>query len=153
MFAAPAAAAPAAAVSPSVSHGGDTAGSATGSLGSLAVATGSASSDSHKPSPYIADVRWVNGITDRALRVTPTDAGLTSWGPTDEAAAWAELVALAPDAATPGMYQQFSCHWIFARVVDPTRRAWQIEPGRPVVPDAMMIATGCNPEGGLSSGS
>ncbi|MDV8003168.1 DUF2599 domain-containing protein, partial [Rhodococcus sp. IEGM 1408] len=143
--AAPAAAAPAAAA--------PAAGSATGSLGFLAVTTGSASSDSHKPSPYIADVQWVNGLTDRALRVTPTEAGRTSWGPRDEADAWAELVALEPGVDTPGMHQQFSCHWVFARVVDPTRRAWQFEPWRPVVPDAMMIATGCNPGSGSSSGS
>lgn len=142
-------AAPAAAALP----GEDAVGPATGSLGSLAVTTGSASSDSHEPSPYIADVRWVNGITDRALRVTPTDAGRTSWGPTDEADAWAEVLALAPDAATPGMRQQFSCHWVFARVVDPARRAWQFEPWRPTVPDAAMIATGCNPGTGSSSGS
>lgn len=125
----------------------------SGSLGSLAVATGSASSGAHEQPPYISEAFWVDGHagTGPGLRVIPTEAGRTSWGPADEAAAWAELVTLAPDADTPGMRQQFACHWVFARVAEPERLAWTLEPWRPVVPDLVMIAARCNPEPGSSS--
>ena len=134
---------------------GGSAGSSSGSIGSLAVVTGSASSGAHEQPPYIADAKWVAGTatTGPGLLVVPTGAGLTSWGPTDEAVAWAELLALAPDADTPGMRQQFACHWVFARVAEPERRAWSLEPWRPVVPDWAMIVSRCNPESGSSSSS
>lgn len=132
---------------------GDDAGPATGSLGSLSVATGSASSGAHESAPYIADVQRVVGTDGTAFRVTLTDAGRTSWGPADEADAWSELVVLAPDVATPGMRQQFTCHWVFARVVEPERQTWSLESWRPPTSDVAMIAAGCNPETGGSSGS
>lgn len=124
----------------------------TGSLGSLAVTTGAASSGAHEPPPYIADAKWV-GTTNPVLWVTPTDAGRSSWGPTDAAVAWSEVLALIPEADTPVMRQQFTCHWIFARVVQPDRPEWHLESWRPLVPDVVMIATMCNPDANGSAAS
>ena len=50
--------------------------------------------------------------------------------------AWAEVLALAPDADTPGMRDQFLCHWQFAEFVEPGKTSWNLEPWRPVVDDA-----------------
>lgn len=38
-----------------------------------------------------------------------------------EAAAWQEVLALSPDAAMPGMYEQFVCHWELAELGRPER--------------------------------
>lgn len=132
--------------------GGD--GLLTGSLGSVVIGTGSASSGSHRPPPYIESAQWFGQGGESVLKITPTEAGRTSWGVDDEAVAWAEVVALAPDATSPGMRQQFACHWVFARVAEPDKPTWNLEPWRPVVPDAEMIAARCNPTtAGSSSGS
>lgn len=55
------------------------------------------------------------------------------------------MLALAPDGGGPGMRAQFDCHWVFARLVDPNKASWNLEPNRPVVGVAEMIATRCNP--------
>ena len=125
----------------------------TGSLGSLVLGTGSASAGAHEAPPYIEAADWADRGGRPVLEVVPTAAGRTSWGVDDEAAAWAEVVALAPDAATAGMREQFACHWVFARVVEPDKATWNLEPWRPVVSDIEMIASGCNPTSAGSSGS
>ena len=61
--------------------------------------------------------------------------------------AWAEVLVLSPDADTAGMRAQFVCHWQFAELVQPGKASWNLEPWRPVVNDAEMFATGCNPGG------
>ena len=61
--------------------------------------------------------------------------------------AWAEVLALSPDADTPGMRAQFVCHWQFAEFAQPGKTSWNLEPWRPVVDDAEMVASGCNPGG------
>ncbi len=61
------------------------------------------------------------------------------------AAAWAEVVALDPSADTPGMQAQFDCHWRFARIIEPEKPSWNLEPGRPVVAEEDMIGARCNP--------
>ena len=67
-----------------------------------------------------------------SLRVYPTPSGraaarrLGSAG-ADADEAWAEVLALAPDAGTPGMREQFLCHWELAEFV-PARQG-QLEPG------------------------
>ncbi|SPM38846.1 hypothetical protein MNAB215_1027, partial [Mycobacterium numidiamassiliense] len=50
-------------------------------------------------------------------------------------------------ADTPGMRAQFVCHWQFAEIVQPGKPSWNLEPWRPVVDDAEMVASGCNPGG------
>ena len=65
----------------------------------------------------------------------------------DTAQAWREVLALAPDADTPGMRAQFICHWNFAELAQPGKTSWDLEPWRPAVDDNTMILAGCNPGG------
>ena len=60
--------------------------------------------------------------------------------------AWAEVVALAPDAQTAGMRMQFDCHW-YGRVFIPDKPSWNLEPWRPQVDEGLMAASRCNPGG------
>jgi hypothetical protein len=84
--------------------------------------------------------------------VYPTASGraaarqLGSAGP-DAEEAWSEVLALAPDADTPGMREQFLCHWELAEVLQPGKASWNLEPWRPVVDATTMIGSGCNPGG------
>jgi len=61
--------------------------------------------------------------------------------------AWSQVLADAPGADTPGMRAQFLCHWYFAEMAGPGKSSWNIEPWRPVVDDATMLQSGCNPGG------
>ena len=104
------------------------------------------------PPPFIDHTQWAQWNQLSSLRVYPTVSGraaarqLGSAGPeADEA--WSEVLALAPDAGTPGMRQQFLCHWELAEVLQPGKPSWNLEPWRPVVDDAQMLASGCNPGG------
>lgn len=60
-------------------------------------------------------------------------------------AAWAEVLALSPEADTAGMRAQFICHWQYAEIRQPGKPSWNLEPWRPVVDDSEMLASGCNP--------
>jgi Protein of unknown function (DUF2599) len=103
--------------------------------------------------PFVDHVAWAQWNRRSSLRVYPTPSGraaskqLGSQSPeADEA--WAEVLAQAPTAATPGMREQFRCHWDFAETAEPGKTSWNLEPWRPVVDDATMVSTGCNPGGG-----
>ncbi|WIM87301.1 DUF2599 domain-containing protein [Candidatus Mycobacterium wuenschmannii] len=105
--------------------------------------------------PFVDHVAWaqwstVSGLS--SLRVYPTASGRAAskrlGSPSPEAdEAWAEVLALAPRADTPGMRSQFQCHWDFAETAEPGKTSWNLEPWRPVVDDAAMVAAGCNPGG------
>ena len=107
------------------------------------------------PPPFVDHVFWTQWPQRNhlpSLRVYPTASGraaarqLGSAGPdTDEA--WSEVLALAPDADTPGMREQFLCHWELAEVLQPGKASWNLEPWRPVVDATTMIGSGCNPGG------
>ena len=97
------------------------------------------------PPPYVESAVWVQTQVGPSLQISPTGNGRRTAGPGDADVAWSEVLALAPDADTPGMRAQFDCHWTFARIVDPEKPSWNIEPGRPVVTDAEMIRSRCNP--------
>ncbi|MFW0795185.1 DUF2599 domain-containing protein [Gordonia sp. CPCC 205515] len=99
------------------------------------------------PPPYVDHVVWASTPLGPSLQVYPTPAGRRADSDTAMATAWAEVLRLAPRAATPGMQAQFDCHWTFARAVEPNKPSWNIEPWRPVVTDEEMIATRCNPGG------
>ena len=43
--------------------------------------------------------------------------------------AWGEVLAMAPDADTPGMRAQFVCHFKFAEFVEPGKTSWNLEHG------------------------
>ena len=97
--------------------------------------------------PLIDHVHW--GSTDKGaqLQVFPTEAGRTDKSDAAPARAWAEILADAPNANTPGMYDQFLCHWDFARLVEPDKPSWNLEPWRPAVGYQATVAASCNPGG------
>jgi hypothetical protein len=108
------------------------------------------------PPPFVDHVGWTQWNQLSSLRVYPTATGraaangLGSSSPeADEA--WSEVLAQAPQADTPGMRSQFRCHWDFAETLQPGKVSWNLEPWRPVVDDATMVSTGCNPGGGRDS--
>jgi hypothetical protein len=101
--------------------------------------------------PFIDHTEWTQWGGLASLRVFPTPSGRTAARqPGTSAAAdeaWAEVLALSPDAGTAGMRAQFICHWQFAETVEPGKASWNLEPWRPVVDDTEMFASGCNPGG------
>jgi uncharacterized protein DUF2599 len=101
--------------------------------------------------PFIDHTEWTHWRGLASLRVFPTPSGrMAARQPglaADADEAWAEVLALSPDSDTPGMRAQFICHWQFAELVEPGKASWNLEPWRPVVGDAEMLASGCNPGG------
>lgn len=102
---------------------------------------------SQPPPPYVARTRWVRDARGRSLQVTPTAAGRATSAADGAQVGWTEVLRLAPDADTPGMRAQFDCHWTYARLALPDKPSWNLEPWRPVVSDAAMVAARCNPGG------
>lgn len=109
--------------------------------------TPSGVTDPANPPPYIDRVEWVQRTSGRSLQVYPTTSGRHTIAEAARAHAWDEVRSLAPDADTPGMAAQFYCHWDYARLVDPDKPSWNLEPWRPVVDDQAMVAARCNPGG------
>ena len=101
--------------------------------------------------PFIDHTQWTQWGRLASLRVFPTNTGrVAARQPGTTAAAdeaWAEVLAMSPGADTPGMRAQFVCHWQLAEFVQPGKSSWNLEPWRPVVDDAEMFASGCNPGG------
>ncbi len=95
--------------------------------------------------PFIARTTWVQTPLGRSLQVVPTASGRRAHGNGDEDEAWREVVAEDPTAQTPGMRMQFGCHWIFARILEPNKPSWNLEPWRPVVTERQMVGARCNP--------
>lgn len=116
----------------------------------LAAPTASATPSVAAP-PYVDHVEWAKWGDLSSLRVYPTPSGRGLSGmpgsrmQADEA--WAEVLTLSPDAAIPGMWEQFICHWQFAELVEPGKVSWNLEPWRPEVSEDQMISAGCNPGG------
>ena len=112
---------------------------------------GPVSSPSYSP-PFVDHVQWAQWSGLSSLRVYPTASGRAAakqlGSPSPEAdEAWAEVVGLAPQADTPGMRDQFRCHWDFAETVEPGKTSWNLEPWRPEVSGDEMLAAHCNPGG------
>jgi hypothetical protein len=101
--------------------------------------------------PFVDHTQWAQYGRLSSLRVYPTPSGRAAARQSGTAAAadeaWTEVLALSPNADTPGMRAQFICHWQFAEFVQPGKTSWNLEPWRPVVDDSQMIASGCNPGG------
>jgi len=98
--------------------------------------------------PFVDHTQWTHYGRLASLRVYPTPAGRAAARQPGTAAAdeaWSEVLALSPNADTPGMRAQFVCHWQFAELAEPGKTSWNLEPWRPVVDDSEMIASGCNP--------
>jgi Protein of unknown function (DUF2599) len=119
---------------------------AVGAVAALFVAAPADAAPSEPPPPYIDHTQWVNGMS--SLRVYPTRAGrVASTEFVSPNEAWGEVLADAPSADAPGMRAQFVCHWLLAEAAEPGKPSWNLEPWRPVVDDATMFSTGCNPGG------
>lgn len=97
--------------------------------------------------PFIAGTTWGDSDYGVTLKVAPSAAGRQAWGADDSRTAWQEVLRLSPDADTPGMWEQFDCHWAWARLLEPAKATWNLEPWRPVVSPERMLAEGCNPGG------
>ncbi|MGW0161993.1 DUF2599 domain-containing protein [Mycobacterium sp. NPDC003323] len=99
----------------------------------------------------IDHTEWVQWGDLKSLRVYPSAAGRAQAAIPGTLAqqdqAWAEVLTLAPEAEIAGMRAQFNCHWQFAEFVEPGKTSWNLEPWRPVVDDAALVAAGCNPGG------
>ena len=116
--------------------------------GAAIACAAAAHADTAPPPPYIDHTEWVHWADLSSLRVYPTPAGRQAsvdFVKPDEA--WSEVIRMAPDADLPGMRQQFVCHWEIAEFAQPGKTSWNLEPWRPVVDDAKMLAAGCNPGG------
>ena len=114
-------------------------------------AAGLASANPIPGPPFVERVEWAKWGDLSSLRVYPTPSGRNVSVQVGTAAdadeAWAEVLALAPDAAIPGMREQFLCHWSFAELAEPGKTSWNLEPWRPEVDETQMVAAGCNPGG------
>jgi len=112
---------------------------------------GTASADQSLDPPFIARAEWAKWGDLSSLRVYPTESGRSAaaqLGTTAQAdEAWTEVLALSPDAASPGMREQFMCHWQYAEFAQPGKTSWNLEPWRPQVTADQMVAAGCNPGG------
>ena len=111
-----------------------------------AAAAPAAHADDTATVPLIDRAEWVHWGDLTSLRVYPSPAARHGT-PDQESAAWAQVLALAPDADLPGMRDQFDCHWELAELAEPGKTSWNLEPWRPVVDSATMVAKGCNPGG------
>lgn len=105
---------------------------------------------------FVDRIEWVRYDGLASLRVYPTVVGraaarqLVAGGQGD--AAWSEVLVRAPDADTPGMREQFLCHWQFAEFAEPGKVSWNLEPWWPVVDDTTMVDADCNPGGPAETG-
>lgn len=101
--------------------------------------------DASNPAPYIAGVVWADTTAGPSLQISPTNSGRYTVADAAMDDAWAEVLALEPVADTQTMRDQFDCHWRFARLTEPEKPTWNLEPERPVVTEQEMIAARCNP--------
>ncbi len=108
---------------------------------------GAPATDPYPNAPLIDHTQWTDDPDGRRLHVYPTAAGRADWFPAALGRAWAEVRQDAPDADTPGMYDQFECHWQWARLVSPDKPSWNLEPWRPAVGYDATVQALCNPGG------
>ncbi|WP_024805200.1 DUF2599 domain-containing protein [Nocardia sp. BMG51109] len=103
--------------------------------------------DEFAGSPLIERTEWTDDPDGRRLHVYPSPAGRADNFPPALDRAWGEVLTLAPDSDTPGMYDQFKCHWEWARLVAPNKPAWNLEPWRPALGYQGTVNALCNPGG------
>ena len=119
--------------------------------GLAVVGAGTANANPVPGPPYVDHAEWAKWGDLSSLRVYPTPAGRAAAAQVGTNAqadeAWAEVLTLAPDAAIPGMREQFMCHWQFVEFAQPGKTSWNLEPWRPEVSPAEMLDAGCNPGG------
>ncbi len=103
--------------------------------------------DPYADLPLVDHVEWTESVDGPRLLVYPTTAGRRTTSAGNEERAWQEVLAHSPDAETPGMRDQFVCHWDWARLVQPNKPSWNLEPWRPAVGYQGTVAASCNPGG------
>ncbi|GAA2721813.1 DUF2599 domain-containing protein [Cellulomonas aerilata] len=87
----------------------------------------------------VLDTDWGEREGGRSLAVEPSPWARTA-GMAGEVGVWAELVRAVPEADSPTMRDQLSCHVIGA----PDKDTWNLEPWRPDVGLIMTLAASCN---------
>lgn len=103
--------------------------------------------DPYAGMPLIDHTTWTEGVDGARLLVYPTEAGRREAFPDTEERAWQEVLTHSPDADTAGMRDQFVCHWVWARMVQPNKESWNLEPWRPAVGYQATVQASCNPGG------
>lgn len=103
--------------------------------------------DPYAGMPLIERLEWTSNADGPRLMVHPTRAGRDTTFPGADLRAWQEIGALDPRAETPGMWDQFRCHWEWARLVAPDKPTWNLEPWRPAVGYDATVDASCNPGG------
>ncbi|WP_431970237.1 DUF2599 domain-containing protein [Nocardia sp. bgisy134] len=103
--------------------------------------------DPYEGIPLVDHVAWTENVDGARLLVFPSEAGRRTTYPGSDERAWQEVLAQSPDADTPGMRDQFICHWDWARLVQPNKPSWNIEPWRPAVGYPATVQASCNPGG------
>lgn len=97
--------------------------------------------------PLIDHIEWTRNAEGPRLMVHPTEAGRATTFPGAGLRAWAEIRTADATADTPGMWDQFRCHWDWARLVAPDKPTWNLEPWRPPVGYDATVEAACNPGG------
>lgn len=103
--------------------------------------------DPHAGMPLIDHLEWTENADGARLLVHPTRAGRDTTFPGADLRAWREVVRADPAADTPGMWDQFRCHWDWARLIAPEKPSWNLEPWRPPVGYDATVDAACNPGG------
>ncbi|WP_253787639.1 DUF2599 domain-containing protein [Nocardia amikacinitolerans] len=103
--------------------------------------------DPYEGIPLVDHVEWTENMDGRRLLVFPSEAGRRTTYPGSDERAWQEVLAHSPAADAPGMRDQFICHWDWARLVQPNKPSWNLEPWRPAVGYPATVQASCNPGG------
>lgn len=103
--------------------------------------------DPYAGQPLIDHLEWTENADGPRLMVYPTRAGRDTTYPGSDLRAWQEIRAADPAADTPGMWDQFRCHWEWARLIAPDKPTWNLEPWRPPVGYDATVDAACNPGG------
>lgn len=124
----------------------------TTSIAATATSISTSSAATPTVDPYadqalIDHIEWTVAIDGPRLLVFPTPAGRHTTFPGSEDRAWQEVLAQSAAADTPGMRDQFVCHWHWARMVAPNKPSWNLEPWRPALDYQAIVQAGCNPGG------
>ncbi|HEX5333273.1 MAG TPA: DUF2599 domain-containing protein [Cellulomonas sp.] len=88
----------------------------------------------------VTSATWGEREGGRSLAVDPTPWARAG-GLAAQDATWAAVVALAPDADTNAMHDQFLCHALGAA----DKATWNLEPWRPDVGSMATLMARCNP--------
>lgn len=103
--------------------------------------------DPYAGQPLIDRLEWTENADGPRLMVHPTRAGRDTPYPGSDLRAWQEIRTADPAADTPGMWDQFRCHWEWARLIAPDKPTWNLEPWRPLVGYDATVDAACNPGG------